>query len=262
MEKKATNNIHFWRCSSYETQRNQQTHFGLDRFFNLMNFKLRHGATGEYRNGKASGPYRMKLKVPFLAGTLPTSAATTSIKRDLSFLLSATVLLEKTKKYTRKKSWSYGKTRKHPCTFTGKKWKISSIAATGNLVIELYASTKDELFSKDPLVVSIDGIPRTVKPGNRVTLMPGESICLEPGTYHRFFGEPKKGTVLVGEVSSVNNDTEDNRFYELQGRFPEIEEDVEPKYLLATDYEKYINKLNKSKSLRFPIYVALKLPHI
>ena len=47
----------------------------------------------------------------------------------------------------------------------------------------------------------------------------GESICLEQGMYHRFYGEQGKGKVLVGEVSAVNDDATDNRFFESIGRF-------------------------------------------
>jgi len=41
----------------------------------------------------------------------------------------------------------------------------------------------------------------------------------------------------VGEVSAVNDDATDNRFQETLGRFPEIEEDVEPLHLLVSDYK-------------------------
>ena len=44
---------------------------------------------------------------------------------------------------------------------------------------------------------------------------------------------------MVGEVSTVNDDTQDNRFYEQAGRFPSIEEDEPPLYLLVTDYATY-----------------------
>jgi len=42
--------------------------------------------------------------------------------------------------------------------------------------------------------------------------------------------------VLTGEVSKVNDDNIDNRFYEKIGRFPAIEEDVPPRYLLFSEY--------------------------
>ena len=110
----------------------------------------------------------------------------------------------------------------------------------GNLVIELYDSTKDGKLSDMPLTVKIDGIVRDVKPGGTVILSPGESICLEQGIYHRFLGEQGKGKVLVGEVSAVNDDKTDNHFLQKRGRFPEITEDEKPLHLLVSDYNLYL----------------------
>ncbi len=110
----------------------------------------------------------------------------------------------------------------------------------GNLVIDLYQSDKDENYSNDSLRVKTDGVARTVEAGGSVILKPGESICLEQGVYHRFYGEPGRGKVLVGEVSSVNDDASDNRFYEPIGRFPIIEEDELPIHLLASDYANFL----------------------
>jgi D-lyxose ketol-isomerase len=110
----------------------------------------------------------------------------------------------------------------------------------GNLVIELYNSTSDGSFADTPVCLKTDGVERTVPPGGKVILTPGESICLEQGIYHRFYGEPGKGKVLVGEVSMVNDDTSDNRFHEVIGRFPTIDEDVEPLHLLVSDYQKFV----------------------
>lgn len=110
----------------------------------------------------------------------------------------------------------------------------------GNLVIELYASDESGALSRDPVVVRIDGIPKTVEPGGMVTLEPGESICLEPYVYHCFYGQKGLGKVLVGEVSAVNDDTADNRFLEVSGRFPDIEEDEQPLHLLVNDYRNWL----------------------
>lgn len=110
----------------------------------------------------------------------------------------------------------------------------------GNLAIELYGSTEDEQLSKEPIIVQIDGMTRNVEAGGTVVLTPGESICLKRGVYHAFRVEPGTGKVLIGEVSAVNDDNTDNRFYEDMGRFPEIEEDVEPEFLLVNDYSEYI----------------------
>ena len=107
----------------------------------------------------------------------------------------------------------------------------------GNLMMQLYASTEEEKLAKHKFEVSIDGVKRTCSPGEVVVLHPGESITLYQGQYHSFYGEPGTGKVLVGEVSSVNDDHADNRFYEKVGRFPDIEEDAPISYLLTSDYK-------------------------
>lgn len=109
----------------------------------------------------------------------------------------------------------------------------------GNLVMELKASNEDETFSDSAVEVSIDGFVQTVQAGGQVVLRPGQSVCLEPGLYHAFWGEKGSGRVLVGEVSMVNDDHTDNRFNPPVGRFPEIEEDEAPYRLLVNDYAKY-----------------------
>ncbi len=110
--------------------------------------------------------------------------------------------------------------------------------AGGNLVIQLYNSNKDEGLSEDDVEVSLDGVRTKNKAGDCVVLQPGESICLPAKLYHKFWAEKGKGTVLLGEVSKVNDDTTDNRFYEKIGRFPSIEEDEKPLYLLFSEYPK------------------------
>ena len=56
--------------------------------------------------------------------------------------------------------------------------------------------------------------------------------------YHDFEVEEGSGPVLLGEVSMLNDDNTDNRFYENIGRFPEIEEDEAPYRLLCSEYPK------------------------
>jgi len=106
----------------------------------------------------------------------------------------------------------------------------------GNLLIKLYNSTEDGRFSDEPVQVHVDGRSYEVPAGSIIRLTPGESITLLTGQYHSFWGEPGSGTVLVGEVSECNDDFTDNRFYENVGRFPEIEEDEAPLYLLCNEY--------------------------
>jgi len=109
----------------------------------------------------------------------------------------------------------------------------------GNLIIQLYNSTPDEQPDKTSAVqVSMDGVVHSFPAGGEVRLKPGESITLTSHLYHKFWG--KGGPVLVGEVSLVNDDETDNRFYEPVGRFPSIEEDEAPLHLLCTDYPQYV----------------------
>jgi len=107
----------------------------------------------------------------------------------------------------------------------------------GRLVIQLYNATADDGLADSAVTVSIDGVKRVVKAGDQVSLEAGESITLPPRLYHKFWGAQDR--VLVGEVSLVNDDNTDNRFYEAIGRFPDIEEDEPPLHLLVTDYPRF-----------------------
>ncbi len=107
----------------------------------------------------------------------------------------------------------------------------------GNLLVKVYNSTEDEQFDTvNPVTVYSDGREYQVEPGAVIRLEPGESITLAPGQYHKFWGEKGTGMILLGEVSKVNDDRVDNRFYEKTGRFPEIDEDEKPLYLLGNEY--------------------------
>lgn len=108
----------------------------------------------------------------------------------------------------------------------------------GTLVLQLYNSTPDgQLDTSREVRVSVDGMARSLPPGAKVTLSPGESITLTRGLYHQFWATGER--TLVGEVSLVNDDAADNRFLEPVGRFPQIEEDEAPLYLLVGDYHRY-----------------------
>jgi len=109
----------------------------------------------------------------------------------------------------------------------------------GDLMVKLYNSTADEQFSYTPVVVSMDGRNYEVPAGSVVRVSPGESITLGSGLYHSFWADEGKGKILVGEVSKVNDDRVDNRFYETVGRFPNIIEDEEPLYVLSMDYPEF-----------------------
>ena len=110
----------------------------------------------------------------------------------------------------------------------------------GNLIMRVWQSDEQGGLSSGPLRIMTDGYWRTVQAGTTLRLEPGMSITLPPGQYHEFWAEPGYGKVLIGEVSSVNDDNSDNWFYEPQGRFPRIEEDEPPLYLLCNEYNKFV----------------------
>ena len=109
----------------------------------------------------------------------------------------------------------------------------------GDLVLELFkADAEGQIDEAAEVAVLTDGAMRTMGPGARLRLKPGESVTLEPDTWHAFWGE--NGKVLIGEVSNVNDDRTDNIFRESIGRFSEIEEDAAPKHLLVSDYDDWL----------------------
>lgn len=109
----------------------------------------------------------------------------------------------------------------------------------GKLAIELFASADDgSIDEKAEVSVPCDGVIRTIAAGGVITLEPGESVTLMPGVWHAFWGE--SGDVLVGEVSTVNDDLTDNVFRDPVGRFSDIEEDAEPVRLLVSDYDAWL----------------------
>lgn len=108
------------------------------------------------------------------------------------------------------------------------------------LVIELFGSDRDGAFDETAGgTVWCDGLRRDFAPGEKLKLAPGESVTLMPGDWHAFWGEG--GDVLIGEVSTVNDDETDNIFREPIGRFADIEEDAEPTHLLVSDYKTWLN---------------------
>ena len=107
------------------------------------------------------------------------------------------------------------------------------------LVVELFGSDAEGRFAEDQGgTVYCDGLRRDFTPGEKLRLAPGESVTLMPGDWHAFWGDG--GDVLIGEVSTVNDDNTDNIFREPIGRFSDIEEDEVPRHLLVSDYDQML----------------------
>ncbi len=109
----------------------------------------------------------------------------------------------------------------------------------GKLVLELFMSDSDGGIDRHASVsLPCDGVERKLSPGDLLKLDPGESVTLLPGVWHAFWAE--EDDVLIGEVSTVNDDQTDNVFAEPISRFSRIEEDEAPVHLLVSDYDEMI----------------------
>ena len=107
------------------------------------------------------------------------------------------------------------------------------------LALELFNSDADgNLDETTEVKVAADGVIREQPPGAILRLAPGESVTLMPGNWHAFWGEG--GDVLIGEVSTVNDDLTDNIFRDPIGRFSAVDEDEEPLHLLVSDYDRFL----------------------
>lgn len=108
------------------------------------------------------------------------------------------------------------------------------------LVVELFGSDESGNFAEDRGgTVYRDGIETRFTPGQKLKIEAGESVTLMPGDWHAFWGEG--GDVLIGEVSTVNDDETDNIFRDPIGRFANVEEDTEPTHLLVSDYKEWLS---------------------
>ena len=102
------------------------------------------------------------------------------------------------------------------------------------LAVQVYLADENEGLSDADVPVTMDGITKLYPAGSIVKVMPGQSITMQRYLYHSFWGDG--GTAIVGEVSMVNDDTADNRFYKPCGRFADIDEDEAAEYLLCNEY--------------------------
>lgn len=111
----------------------------------------------------------------------------------------------------------------------------------GVMAIDLYNCLADGSVDFESKVNALlDGIEREVMPGETLYLQPGESITLRPFQYHRFWADQNSGALLLGEVSSINDDHTDNYNAEPVSRFTHIEEDEVIRYPLCNEYERVL----------------------
>ncbi|MBR4996181.1 MAG: D-lyxose/D-mannose family sugar isomerase [Alistipes sp.] len=123
-----------------------------------------------------------------------------------------------------------------PTHFHWKKMEDIIHRGGGTFCVRLWKADENEQPTDAPCTVQIDGITTTIPAGEVLRLQPGQSISFEPYMYHEFWSE--NGHSMIGEVSTVNDDENDNRFLQSPGRYPSIEEDEPAQYLLCNEYTK------------------------
>lgn len=113
--------------------------------------------------------------------------------------------------------------------------------AGGVLLIRVYNSLPDGSVDRTGDVrILMDGIERWVPAGTDVEVTRGNSMTIYPGLYHLFTPKPGCGDLVVGEVSSINDDRTDNYFEEVRPRFIPVEEDEAITVPLCNEYEQLL----------------------
>lgn len=109
----------------------------------------------------------------------------------------------------------------------------------GTLCVKVYASKPEEegygIDTEADVHLRLDGVPITLHAGDVVEVHNGDSITLFPYIYHEFWAKEEDGDIIIGEVSSINDDSKDNHFVEPLILDP-IEEDEEAQYRLCSGY--------------------------
>lgn len=107
---------------------------------------------------------------------------------------------------------------------THKKKKEDIICRAGVLVVQLWKEDPAENPGKATISLKINGEYANVISGDKVTLNAGERVTIEPGIWHQFY--PASESCIIGEVSTANDDHNDNFFSNKNiGRFSDIVED-------------------------------------
>ncbi|WP_276088616.1 D-lyxose/D-mannose family sugar isomerase [Pedobacter sp. JY14-1] len=117
---------------------------------------------------------------------------------------------------------------------THQKKKEDIICRAGVLAVQLWKSDPWKEGAQDMMVLKVNGAPRNLASGDKLVLQAGERVTIEPGIWHEFW--PESEQCIIGEVSTANDDLNDNFFSNNQtGRYAEIEEDEPALIRLLSD---------------------------
>ena len=114
-----------------------------------------------------------------------------------------------------------------------KKKKEDIICRTGLLAIQVWLGRPDEAPNAE-FDIQVNNEKIKIKSGEFVRLSSGERVTLVPGVYHEFFPETEE--CIIGEVSTANDDLNDNFFIDPDiGRYSQIDEDEPALVKLLSD---------------------------
>lgn len=105
-----------------------------------------------------------------------------------------------------------------------RKKKEDIICRKGVLCVQLWKNDPKQAQKKEKFEIRVNGKEIKIKSGEKVVLQSGERVTIEPGIWHEFYPQSKE--CIIGEVSTANDDVNDNFFSNMNvGRFSEIVED-------------------------------------
>ncbi len=209
-------------------------------FFDKHSFKLPKWSTWTADQWRTVGPEADEIRTHGLGWNVTDFGSNSFADRGLLLFIIRNGLLLHNKPQTSKtyaeKAMMVKPGQVTPWHFHWKKTEDLLNRGGGRLEVELGWAGEDEKSLADrPVVIEVDGISRKLNAGEKLILEPGESVSIPPMLCHQFCGCAKDQAVLVGEVSSLNDDAVDNCF--IHGIPPRtIDEDTDTKFLLLSDY--------------------------
>jgi D-lyxose ketol-isomerase len=118
------------------------------------------------------------------------------------------------------------------------KKKEDIICRNGELTIKLWLKDPADMPAADVIRLKVNGEITTYISGMPLILRSGERVTIEPGLWHEFY--PGSEECIIGEVSTVNDDLNDNFFSnKAVGRFSTIIEDEAIRYPLINETPGY-----------------------
>lgn len=113
------------------------------------------------------------------------------------------------------------------------KKKEDIIVRQGTLCVQLWKGHPAKV-GEASFPILINGLAVQTSNSHIIKLKAGERITLLPGIFHEFW--PESESAIIGEVSTANDDLNDNIFASKDiGRFSEMEEDEVPLVSLVSD---------------------------